>query len=303
MNDLISVGDTTIDLYFKGDSLTKGASRFQLAMGGKYFVDYFHIGVGGGGANVAINTAKAGCKAVLMTKIGRNHFEKIILDRLKTAGVSVKLTSLEKNYYNLSVILLTKEGERTIINYQNRHGHLLTHNYGKNLDLTSQTRMVYFGNLPDVSLTERKELIKKLRKVSQKVIINFGVNDCRRDRSQLDVFFHLTDGLIVNRYEFADLVKKDPLKLNLKNNLLSLLPELKGKFLIITDADKGSYGYEGANVYYSPPAKAKIIDTTGAGDSYTAGFISQYLKTNNVHEAMAKGTIAAARILAKVGAN
>ena len=304
MDDLISVGDTTIDLYFKGSSLTKNNTRFQLAVGGKYFVNHFHIGVGGGGANVALNVAKIGYKVALISKIGHNHFEKVILDRLKKAAVSTQLSQFEDDYYNLSAVLLTEKGERTIINYQNQHEHLLNDLYWQKVESARQTKMVYFGNLPDVSLTERKILIRKLRKVSQRIIINLGVNDCRRDPSQLKDFFRSADGLIINRYELADLIRKKAASLNLKNNLLHFLPEFKDKFLVVTDAEKGSYGYEKDSIYYSPPAKVKkIVDTTGAGDAYTAGFISQYLKTADLFLAMKEGTRFAGRILAQVGAN
>lgn len=304
MTDLISVGDTTIDLYFKGDSLTKNGARFQLAVGGKYFVNHFHVGVGGGGANVALNVARAGYKVILISKIGHNHFEKVILDRLKRASVSVKLSQFEDDYYNLSAVLLTEKGERTIINYQNQHEHLLNDLYWQRVASVHQTKMVYFGNLPDVSLTERKVLIRKLREISQRLIINLGVNDCRRDRDQLKDFFRFADGLIINRYELADLIRKKAADLNLKNNLLYFLPEFKDKFLVVTDAEKGSYGYEKGRAYYFPPAKVKkIVDTTGAGDAYTAGFISQYLKTANLFLAMKEGTRFAGRILTQIGAN
>ena len=79
MFDLISIGNISIDLYFKGDSLTFEKNRFQLAIGGKYFVDQFHTGVGGGGVNVAIGASKAGIKSAVMGTIGNNPFKKMIL--------------------------------------------------------------------------------------------------------------------------------------------------------------------------------------------------------------------------------
>ena len=50
MYDLISIGSISIDMYFQGDSLTNDGTRFNLAIGGKYLVEHFHGGLGGGAA-------------------------------------------------------------------------------------------------------------------------------------------------------------------------------------------------------------------------------------------------------------
>ena len=91
MFDLISIGNISIDLYFKGSSLTFEKDRFQLAIGGKYFVDQFHTGIGGGGVNVAIGVAKEGIKSAVMGTIGNNPFKKMILQLLEAKQVSSKL--------------------------------------------------------------------------------------------------------------------------------------------------------------------------------------------------------------------
>src|SRR3989344_5605237 len=52
MYDLISVGNISIDLYYKGKSFTRNKERFQLAIGGKYYADYFHEDINSAAANV-----------------------------------------------------------------------------------------------------------------------------------------------------------------------------------------------------------------------------------------------------------
>jgi len=83
MYDIITIGNISVDLYFKGRSLTKDNSRFQLAVGGKYFTDEFYEDVGGGGCNVASGLAKQGYNVAIFGKIGNNSFKEIILKKLK----------------------------------------------------------------------------------------------------------------------------------------------------------------------------------------------------------------------------
>ncbi|MFN4213084.1 MAG: carbohydrate kinase family protein, partial [Microgenomates group bacterium] len=67
---------------------------------------------------------------------------------------------------------------------------------------------------------------------------------------------------------------------------------------------KGSYAYYQGKVYHQKayPIK-KIVDTTGAGDGYTAGFIAEYFRSKDIKKAMANGAKYAAKILGKIGAN
>ena len=88
MYDLISIGDITIDLFFKGVSLTTKQNRFYLAIGGKYHADHFYESLGGGSANVAAGCSHFGVSAAVIGKIGENSFKQLIIQKLIRKGVS-----------------------------------------------------------------------------------------------------------------------------------------------------------------------------------------------------------------------
>jgi sugar/nucleoside kinase (ribokinase family) len=72
----------------------------------------------------------------------------------------------------------------------------------------------------------------------------------------------------------------------------------------VTEGSHGSYAYLNDIVYHEPIVHPqRIIDTTGAGDGYTAAFIAVYIKTHNIKKAMSAGSSYAAKILSKIGAN
>lgn len=303
MYDLISIGNISIDLFFKGESFTFKDNRFQLAVGGKYFAEQFYTSIGGGGANVAIGTAKQGLKTAVLGAIGDNPFKKIILHILESYNISTKLCFVEKEYFNVSSILLTDKGERSIIHYSTPHQHILTKDVS--IKRLVDTKMLYLGNLPDVSISERSvalNLCKKNRVIS---IVNLGIRDCRKPKKQLEELLKKIDILILNGHEFAELVKAQYKDLHFAENVVKwYIPELEEKIVIITEGKKGSYGYFTDKVFHQKAIELeKIIDTTGAGDGYTTGFIAEYFKSKNIEKAMKRGSDYAAKILQKVGAN
>ncbi|OGK10677.1 hypothetical protein A2767_06325 [Candidatus Roizmanbacteria bacterium RIFCSPHIGHO2_01_FULL_35_10] len=303
MFDLISIGNISIDLYFKGDSLTFEKNRFQLAIGGKYFVDQFHTGIGGGGVNVAIGASKEGIRSAVMGTIGNNPFKKMILHLLEENKISTKLCTIEENYYNLSSILLSEKGERSIIHYSTPHKNILRK--ATSINNLIEAKIVYMGNLPDVSLTEREVTLNLCKKNNIITVVNLGVKDCRRSKSQLKHFLSKIDVLIVNGHEFAELVKAQYKDIHFQENVIRwYFRDLEDKTVIITEGKKGSYGYMGGKVYHQKAEEVEnIVDATGAGDGYTAGFISEYFHSKDIGKSMEKGSQYASKILSRVGAN
>ncbi len=302
MYDLITIGNIAADLYFSADDLTKKDDRLSLAIGGKYRSNSFSMSVGGGGANVAIGGRKNGLRTAVVGMIGNNVFRKGILHRLEASKVNTSMVLFNQTSTNVSVLLLNSKGERTAIAYQSSHEHILEETHA--VKRIGKTRAVYFGNLPHVSVRERKALMKQLRKKGAKVFVNIGPLECCKPKTYLNELLEYVDVLILNTHEFADLVKKPLEKLDFKENLLDLLPVLKDNLLVVTDGRNGSYAYEQQRVYRQGIVKEKkIIDTTGVGDGYTAGFIASYLKHENIQSAMKAGSRYASKIIQKIGAN
>lgn len=302
MLDLIAIGNISADLFFKADSLTQKDGRFQLAIGGKYMVDEYEMHVGGGGANVAIGARKHGLRTAVVGMIGNNAFRKSIIDRFKKSKVSTRYTLFNQTDANLSMILLDAKGERTIIVYESSHNHSTEEKHL--LKTLPRSRAVYFGNLPDVAMQYRSLVMARLKKQDTFIAVNVGTRDCCRPTKYTNELLEHADLVIVNTHEFAELVKKDESKINFKKSVADMLPIMKDKIIVVTDAAHGSYCYTEGKVFFEPAARTgKILDTTGAGDAYTAGFLSSYLTHEDIQRAMKTGTRYARQIIAHVGAN
>jgi len=303
MHDLITIGTVSMDLYFKGNSLTIKDNHFSLVCGGKYFVNFFHEGLGGGATNVAVAAKKTGIEVGLIAKIGNNTFKSLLLEKLKSAGISSRLCDIEDDYNNVSSILLNDDGEKTVINYRTPHQHFCEDESAFASKL--QARAIYMANLPGVSLEERLKIFRIARKNGCMTFLNLGVKDCRRSIHQLESLIHPVQTLIVNRHEFADLVKVSAESLDLHNtNTFEHLSFFDKKTVIVTDGANGSFGYQNGHVHYQKAIKPhKIVDTTGAGDGYTGAFVAKYIQTQNIPTSMKEGAKYSSHKLTHLGAN
>lgn len=302
MFDLITIGSISIDMYYKGNSLTQSKDRFTLAIGGKYLMDHFYSGLGGGAANVAIGVQKQGFKTAVVGKIGNNTFKKMIIEHLESHEISHSMCQYEDDYMKISSILLSPNGERTIIHYETPHEHILE--VEEDLHKFDKAEIVYMSNLWRVPLAEREKILSHAHAAGLLTIANLGIADCKRPTEQIQGLLQHVDILIINTHECAELLKKQFSSIDWHSDITKNVAYLKDKIVVVTDGANGSFSYVDGVVTHVTALRAnKVLDTTGAGDAYSAGFISGYLKTKNVESSMRLGAKLGSHIVQKIGAN
>jgi len=83
-----------------------------------------------------------------------------------------------------------------------------------------------------------------------------------------------------------------------------LLAEKHSKLFVVTLGADGSRAYHGAESFACDAIPVdEVIDTTGAGDAFAAGFLSRYCHDNNIPGAMQRGAVLAAQIVGQVGSH
>ncbi|GIW62192.1 MAG: sugar kinase [Patescibacteria group bacterium] len=302
MIDIACFGHITVDLYFKSDSFTHNQNRLKLAIGGKYFADKFIQKIGGGGYNCAVGCSRNGLKPALIATIGNNEFRSFLLKTIKKNKILTNYLQTAKDYIAVSAIILTETGDKTVISYQKHKTRLISKN--KLEKLAKLCQYFYFGNMQEFSLSKRIKILRFLKKQNKFIFANFGVEDCRKSTSMLEKAISNVDVLIQNEYEIADILKKPHKELNFELNLAQTEPLLKGKTIVVTFGKKGSICYTAKASFYQPAKRVKkVADTTGAGDAYTAGFISTFIKTGDIKLSMKNATKYSASILKEIGAN
>lgn len=301
MHDVLTVGDITIDLYFKGKSLTMNKDRFTLAVGGKYEAEHFYEGLGGGAANVAIGLSNLGFSCAVAGTIGENVFKQMVLQKLINKRISSEFLIFERGHINISTILLSPKGERSIVHYTTPKS-LLGFSPLQEANMQKCTTL-YLGHLPGIPLLEKLRFLSLFKKNGKMIIINLGADDAKAGKTQAARLTQMADILILNKYEFADLLGKKATSINFDKDQAEAVG-YQDKLLVVTAGSDGSYAYSAGKVFYEPSPDLRVIeDSTGAGDAYTSGFLSAYLRSKDIEAAMKAGTDYAEKILRKIGAN
>ena len=75
------------------------------------------------------------------------------------------------------------------------------------------------------------------------------------------------------------------------------------KLIIITKSEKGSMAIKNNQIINCNSIKVnKILDLTGAGDLFAAGFLKEYLDNSDIKKSLENGSMLASKIIQKLGA-
>ena len=136
-------------------------------------------------------------------------------------------------------------------------------------------------------------------------------------KNKVKIAMSLSDIFCVNRHkeDFYNLLKNDldiligneneVKELTNKKNLLDSVNEIKklNKLIVITRSENGSMAIKNDEIINCKSIKVnKVLDLTGAGDLFAAGFLKEYIDNSNIKKCLETGSILASKIIQKIGA-
>ena len=308
---ILGIGNAIVDVFVKVDdnflvknNLTKGSMKLierQEFDNLKNTIKIEKIEAGGSVANTMSGIAYLGGNTSFIGKINSDEFGKIYKKSLKTISVNYLYSEKEENLSTgASIIFITPDSERTMCTYLGISSQLskedINEDYIKNYEI-----ILLEGYLWDKGMSEEmfKHVINLAKKNNIKIAMSLSDIFCV-SRHREDFFKLLKNDLnilIGNENEINELIQK--------NNLLDSMNELKSinKLIIITRSDNGSVAILNNEVTNCDSIKVKkILDLTGAGDLFAAGFLKEYLDKSNIKKCLQTGSYLAAKIIQKIGA-
>lgn len=295
---IITLADATWDtfVYIQEARLECSVNKTQCILGLKYGdkipVDAMAGEVGGNAANVAVGTAKLGLKSALLGSIGDDANGKKIKKLLALRGVVTKYLRMIPGTNTNSSVVITFKGERTILTYHPSRPAITLR--------LPQSDWIYFTQTYSSALI--KQVLARARNGKSKLAFNPGSTQIRKGLSLLKPYLRLTDILFVNKEEAEALLSKKSLtgKKYIKGMLKALF-HLGSKIVVITNGREGSYSYDGNEYLFMKTYPAKRLEPTGAGDSFSSGFLGAIIHKKQVGEALAWGTVNSAGVITKIG--
>ena len=298
--DVISIGDTTLDVFMELDQANAkvvcqdgddGECILQLAWADKIPVKKVtKVYAVGNAANVAIGCARLGLKAALYTILGEDSTGQDCFAVLKSEGVAKDYITWDKKRGSNYSAVINYKGERTILVYHQPRTY--------NLPKLAKADWIYLTAIGKGHEKLDQQIIDYVQKTGAKLGYNPGDLQLREGFEAMKPLIRHCQVFFVNKQEAQRLVGKNE---DMKELLKSLHNE-GAKIAVITDGIKGSYVFDGTDYYFQEVLKVPLIEMTGTGDSYATGFVSALHLGQDIPTAMKWGTTNAAAKLQKIGA-
>ena len=252
---------------------------------------------GGSVANSIVGLSQLGNKVGFIGKVNEDELGDKYEEGLKKEKVEYFYSKKKEDLPTGScLILITSDSERTMCTFLGIAGKINENDVDINAVKNSEITFLE-GYLWDEG--DPKKAFDKAIQNSNKVAMSLSDLFCveRHKPHFLNLFKNKLNITFSNEQEILSL-----LDTNNFNEVVSFAKEL-GKLIVITRGEKGSIAINKNEVVECDIQKnIKIVDLTGAGDLFAAGFLHGHVNNLSIKESLQKGTEMSAKVIQKIGA-
>ena len=284
--DVIGFGALNVDKLYKVNMIAKEEEEG--------FVIDFKEAPGGSAANTIVGLARLGLKTGYIGKVAEDREGELLLNDFRKENVDTSgIIISRKGRSGVVMGYVDRKGERALYVDPGVNDWLefkeINLDYVANTDFLHLTSFV--GEKP---FEAQKELINQLSDV--KISFDPGVLYARKSLISLKPIIKRSFVMLPNENEIGLLTGKDyerASKTLIKEGVSVVAVKL---------GERGCYVTNGKERHLVEPYEKKLVDTTGAGDAFCAGFLYGLIKGRDLYECGRLGNFVAARCISKMGA-
>ena len=304
---VLGVGNAIVDVLCKVDdqfiqdhNLTKGTMKLIDEQEFKKLLLNLKIEntvSGGSVANSIVGMSQLGDHVGFIGKVNSDDLGQKYIEGLKKENVEYFYKTKEENIpTGTCLILITPDSERTMCTFLGIAGQIDEQDIDEQAVKASEITFLE-GYLWDEGGPTKA--FGKALSFANKSAMSLSDPFCvdRHKSSFLDLVKNKLDIIFSNEKEAMSLIDAKSF-----DEVIEFGKSLN-KLFIITRSDKGSMALDGDDVFETQAkTNLNIVDLTGAGDLFAAGFLHGYTNNKNLHESLKLGTEMASKIIQKIGA-
>ena len=252
---------------------------------------------GGSVANSIVGLSQLGDKVGFIGKVSDDEFGSKYEEGLKKENVEYFYSKKKEGLpTGTCLILVTPDSERTMCTFLGTAGKI--HENDFNSDAIKKSEIIFLeGYLWDEG--EPKKAFSKAINNANKVAMSLSDQFCvdRHKPHFLELVKNKLDITFANEQEITSLIEAKDF-----NEVINFSKQLK-KLIVVTRGGKGAVAIQGEEVIESGiKQNLKVLDLTGAGDLFAAGFLHGYINKMSIKESLEKGTEMSSKVIQQIGA-
>ncbi len=245
---------------------------------------------GGQAANTCYALARWGFSIGFVGKVGRDEFGLFLKRSLE--GVDISGVTIDEQS-GVCLIVVDQEGERTIFVFPNANDKLELKEV--DLDFVFQTRFVYFSSFAGESGLKLQKALSKLLPPEVSLALDIGEIYAQKGLDELKPILTRTKVMFGTEKEISLLVN------NQLDKAIDSLLGLSVEAIVIKKGAEGAKIVTQNGGFDVPARKVEVVDTTGAGDVFAAGFLAGLLKNLSLEKAGKLASILASKSVTGYG--
>lgn len=251
---------------------------------------------GGSAANTVVGLARLGCKAGFIGKVARDREGRMLTGGFHKEGVDTGGIDIVRHGKSGTVMgFVDEKGARALYVDPGVNDEIEFND--KNMKYASQTRFLHLTSfVGEKPLQTQKKIVEKLPK-NVKISFDPGILYARKGSVALRAILKKAYAVLPNACELQLLTGKT----DYREGAQAVLDE-GVKVVAVKLSSRGCYIASGEESCLVGSVKVEVVDTTGAGDAFNAGFLFGLMRAKSLRECGALGNFVASRCIMKMGA-
>ena len=261
--------------------------------------DHMELHIGGCAANTAIAMAKLGLSTAAMGKVGDDVFGTFIVDTLKGAGVDPSGVVVDEEVStSFTFVVVGSDGQRRFLHTMGANATLCEDDV--HMGLVKQAKILHVAGtmvMPTFDGEQTAHVLEKAKAAGVTTCMDTVFND------RLDDYLPVIGPCLPHLDMFLPSIEEAERVAGTSEPkaIVRRLHERGCGIVVVKLGEKGSYVFGEGEEAYVPSYRVKVVDTSGAGDCWVAGFLAGQLRGGSLVESARFGNAVAAHCVQAVG--